>query len=661
MRAMTQVTIDQALALAGQHKQAGRLVEADAVCRLILAAQPNHSDALNLLGAMAMHNGRTDKAIDLIRRAIAAVPGNPTYHFHLGLALQTIGQLDAAIATYQQALNLKPDYPEVYNNLGLAHKSLQQYDKAIECFRRAITLQPNFGATYVNLGNVYRTIGQTDQAMDCYRTASNQKPPHVEAFINLGHMQSASGLFDEAIITYRQAIQCNSALPVAHFNLGIALMLTGQIDDALASCRHALALDPTFVTAHDNIFWMLHYHPDTTLQALLDESQLWNRRHAQPLRKFIQPHANDRDPDRRLRVGYLSPSFCNNPIGRFMAPLLASHDHASFEIFCYSQVSAPDDMTSTFQSQADVWRDISGQTDQQVADMIRRDNIDILVDLVMHGANNRALVFARKPAPVQVGYLASLGGTGLDTIDYRLTDRYLNPDDSEDKYYLEKSMHLPGTYWCYQASTSAGEVNQLPALTNGRVTMGCLNDFAKVSTDALHTWSTVLTAIPTAHLILHSREGSHRRRVVDVMTQRGVAAERLEFVGHLPPNDYFNLYHRLDIALDPFPYAGGTTTCDALWMGVPVVTLAGRMAVGRAGVSILSHVGVPQWIAHTRDDYVRIATDLAADLPRLAEIRATLRQQMRQSPLMDADRFARDVESAYRSVWRTWCQSPESR
>jgi predicted O-linked N-acetylglucosamine transferase (SPINDLY family) len=275
----------------------------------------------------------------------------------------------------------------------------------------------------------------------------------------------------------------------------------------------------------------------------------------------------------------------------------------------------------------------------------------------MHGVNNRAIVFARKPAPVQVGYLASLGGTGLDTIDYRLTDRHLDPDEGNDKFYLEKSMRLPGTYWCYQPSPEAGPVNGLPALTNGRITLGCLNEFTKVSTDTLQTWATLLRALPEARLLLHARAPCQRRRVMRFLGDQGIAPDRLDFVGRLPTRDYFDLYHRIDIALDPYPYVGGTTTCDALWMGVPVVTLAGRTAVGRGGVSILTNVDLPELIAQTPEQYVRIALELAGNLPRLAAMRSTLRQQIKESPLMDAGRFVRDVEAAYRTMWRTWCET----
>jgi predicted O-linked N-acetylglucosamine transferase (SPINDLY family) len=273
----------------------------------------------------------------------------------------------------------------------------------------------------------------------------------------------------------------------------------------------------------------------------------------------------------------------------------------------------------------------------------------------MHTAGNRLLVFARKPAPVQVSYLGSGGGTALDTIDYRLTDQYLDSDQADDPNFMEKSIRLAGTYWCFQQSIATGPVSSLPALTAGRVMLGCLNNVFKVSRDALETWAELLNILSDARLLLYSSHGSRQDWVTRFLEERGVASERLEFVNRASPADYFNTYHRIDMALDSFPCAGATTTCDALWMGVPVVTLAGRRAVGRAGVSILSNAGLPELIARSPQEYIRIASSLASDLPRLAELRATLRERMRKSALMDRVGYARGIEAAYRTMWRNWC------
>jgi len=295
-----------------------------------------------------------------------------------------------------------------------------------------------------------------------------------------------------------------------------------------------------------------------------------------------------------------------------------------------------------------------------LAQLIREDQIDILVDLTMHTAWNRMLLFARKPAPVQVTYLAYCSTTGLDTMDYRLTDPHLDPPGTNDAYYSEESIRLPETYWCYSADEPSPQIGPLPALNAGEVTFGCLNNFCKVSPDTLDLWIQLLRVTPKSRLILHAHEGSHRQRVWDLLDHQGIDPRRLKFVGRVPLSEYFKLYNQIDVGLDPFPCNGGTTTCDALRMGAAVVTLAGRTAVGRAGVSVLRNIGLPELIAETPQQYVQIATDLAQDLPRLAELRRTLRARMQASPLMDAPRFARNIEAAYRLMWRNWCQQAGS-
>jgi predicted O-linked N-acetylglucosamine transferase (SPINDLY family) len=294
-------------------------------------------------------------------------------------------------------------------------------------------------------------------------------------------------------------------------------------------------------------------------------------------------------------------------------------------------------------------------SDEQLADAIRQDQIDILVDLTMHMAKGRLLVFARKPAPVQVTYLAYCGTTGLRVMDYRLTDPYLDPPGDSERCYSEQSVWLPETYWCYRPTIEAPPVNGLPALLAGGVTFGCLNNFCKVTAPTLAAWRRLLQAVPGSRLLVHSHPGKHRDRVRDFFTQEGVSPERVTFAGKLPITDYFRTYARIDVALDPFPYGGGTTSCDALWMGVPVVSLAGQTAVGRGGLSILSNLGLTDLVARDCEQYVRIAADLANNLPRLGELRATLRARMQNSPLMDTPRFAGNIEAAYRAMWQRWC------
>jgi predicted O-linked N-acetylglucosamine transferase (SPINDLY family) len=685
-------TLREALAIAAAYHEAGRLELAEEVCRRILVAEPAMPDALHRLGLVVQRRGDCAAAVDYIGRAAAIDPANAAYrnslgeayrewgrldeaaacyqaalernaalaeaHSNWGVVLESQGNLDEAAARFRQALAIKADLPEAHSNLGCVLVRQGRIDEAIACHQRALQLAPGFAYAQNNLGEAYRMIGKLDAAAECFRRAIEGMPDAAEVHSNLGAVLHRQGKLDEAVACYCRAIALKPGWAEAHANLGNARKDQGRLDEALESYRRALAIDPRFAAAHSDLLYTMHLSPRYDAGTIYAEHRRWNQMHALPLAASIRAHANDRTPERRLRIGYVSPDLGGNPIGRFLLPLLEAHDHGRFEIFCYSSAPVSDAMTDRCRDQADAWRDVLPLSDEQLAEAVRADRIDILVDLSMHAASSRLLAFARKPAPVQVTYLAYCGTTGLDAIDYRLTDRYLDPPNEEQRIYSEESICLPDTYWCYQPLAAAPPVNRLPALAAGRVTFGCLNNFCKVTEPAFAVWPRLLRAVPESRLLLHAYAGSHRDRLCDALAREGVDPERLLFVDFLPTREYFQAYQRIDVGLDPFPYGGGTTTCDALWMGVPVVSLAGRTAVGRGGLSILSNLGLRDLVASDADQYVRIAADLAGDVGRLAELRSTLRQCMQQSPLMDAPRFARNVEAAYRTMWRRWCETP---
>jgi predicted O-linked N-acetylglucosamine transferase (SPINDLY family) len=385
-----------------------------------------------------------------------------------------------------------------------------------------------------------------------------------------------------------------------------------------------------------------------------EEHRRWNELHAEPLRKFVQPHTNDGDPDRRLRIGYLSADFRDHSVSRFLLPLFRNHNHEAYEIVCYSDVVKCDQVTDRLRALADRWNDTFGQTDERLADKVREDKIDILVDLAGHTAGNRLMVFARRAAPVQVTYLGYPASTGMSEMDYRLTDSFADPPGQTESLHSETLWRLPVCNWCYEEPESAPEVRTLPA--DRPIRFGTFNNLAKVSSPIMDLWAAILIAMPSSRLVIKSQgvaEESVRRRINQCFMSRGLQPDRLELRGHEPIfTSHLEAYNQLDIALDTFPYHGTTTTCEALWMGVPVVTLAGSAHVSRVGVSLLSCVDLPDLVAKSPEEYVSIAVGLAKDLPRLAELRRTLRLRMRASPLMDGARFARDIESAYRQMWR---------
>jgi protein O-GlcNAc transferase len=392
--------------------------------------------------------------------------------------------------------------------------------------------------------------------------------------------------------------------------------------------------------------YMLHFHPGFDREAIAREMRLFDEQFTKPLAKDIKPHLNDRNPDRKLKVGYVSPNFYYQAEGYFLLPLLRAHDHANFEIHCYSCVTKPDRTTELFKKSSDVWHEVASESDETLAKRIHEDRIDILVDLTMHMRDNRLLLFARKPAPVQVTWLAHPGGTGVSAIDYRFTDAHLDPEGT-DQFYAEKSFRLPDCWCCYDAFSK----NTIERRPRDFIRFGSLNSPVKHNESVLRLWGRVLGEVPKSRLLLLNLSDDHRRRILEIFAAAGVNNERLEFARYLQRDKYLQSYNEIDVCLDPFPYNGITTTLDALWMGVPVVTLVGQTAPSRASLSILATAGLDEFVARTPDEFVAAAVR-AVDHPR-----AEIREKLIRSPLFDYKRFALNVENAYREMWRGYVET----
>jgi protein O-GlcNAc transferase len=604
---MTRSTVTQTLETALRHHNAGDLPQAERLYREVIAEQPDQPDALHLLGVLAMQVGQPAVAIDLIQRAIASRP-DVSFWLNLAGVLRSVGRIAEAISAALQGVRRAPDSPAARNDLGNLLRAAARMSEAVESYRAAIALDPGF----------------------------------AEAINNLGVTLQGLHRYDEAIEAYERAIQLKPDLPELHNNLANAFHDSGRVDRAIPAYRRALELRPSFTAAHSNLLFALHFLPGIDPRALLEEHRNFAHVHADPLLSSIPAHSVDRSIDRPLRIGFLSADLHDHPVGRFLLPLFESHDREQFHFIAYHDSLNTDAVESRLRGACHEWHSVAGQTDEAIAAAVRSGRIDILMDLAVHAPNNRLLVFARKPAPLQITYLGYPGTTGMDAMDYRFTDPFLDPP-AHDSFYSESSIRFSNSYWCYQPPDTAPDVAPLPALASGQITFGCLNNFAKTNPVLLETWCQLLARVPGSRLLLHAHAGRHRADVLSIFASHSIDAARVEFIASQSTADYLRTYNRIDIALDPFPYNGGTTTCDALWMGVPVVTLAGELAVGRAGVSLLSNVGLPELIATSPDEYLRIAADLAGDVPKLSHLRAGLREQMVRSPLCDAAKYTRKL------------------
>jgi protein O-GlcNAc transferase len=637
-------------------RRSGRVDEAMASHRRAAQVDPKNADAPNGLGNCLREKGDQHASIEQFREAIRLKPDFAEAHSNLGNALRAVGRLEEAIAEHAEALRCKPQSAEILNNYGIALKEQGRLDEAIEAFQKSVRIRPQYPEVLNNLGSTLIQRDRLEEAIDAFSRAAQLNPDAAEIQNNLGNVLQKRGMLDESVAAYRRALALRPDYAETHSNLGINLSSQGKLDESIASFKRAMAASPDSAQYHGNILCTMHFHPGFSAKQILEEHRRWNEKFVKPLVPARLEFKNDPTPDRRLKIGYVSPDFRHHPVGRFLVPLFRHHNHTQYEIFSYSGVRAPDDLTGFLKNHSDHWRETISLSDEQLAKQIRDDGIDILVDVTLHMAYTRILMFARKPAPVQVTWLGYVSTTGVETMDYRISDWHLDPPGAEVNY-VEETVRLPRCNWCYEPPEGVAEVGPLPALLKRYVTFCCFNNFCKVTGPTLGLWAKILTSVQGSRLIIHSGQGSHREDVRQSFARAGVDPGRISFVGFLPTVEYLRQHQQVDIALDPVPYAGGTTTCDALWMGVPVVTLAGETAVARAGVSLLTTMGLPELIARSADEYIRIAVELAMNPVKLAKLRAALRASMLASPLTDGPGFAREMDEAYRDMWAKWCST----
>jgi protein O-GlcNAc transferase len=700
-------TIEEALA----HHRAGRLPEAEALYRRILDFEPANIDAAHFLGVLAYQRGDLAQAAERISAALARNPANAPARNNLGNVLDAQGRHDDALRCYLEAVALEPDYVDARSNLaaalarrartgaqaalaqvdaGNAHKDAGRLDQALACYDKSVALAPDLTAGYLNTASTLAQLGRPRDALPWFRKALALEPELPEALYGLGMAASRAGdaagakaalsrylrlepndepamlalaeahassfELDPARACFERALEANPGRAGAHIGLGNVLRNQGRLADAIGEYRLALERDPGAVVAHQNLLFCMMCTSAYSARDVYEEHLEFARRFERPLAGASASHSNAPDARRRLRVGYVSPDLRRNIVGYYVEPILRHHDHDGFEIFCY-HTGARDAFSEELAGLVGGWRDVGPLSDDAIAARVREDRIDILVDLCGHGAGNRVLVFARRPAPVQASYLDYSTTTGLESIEWRLTTEYCDPPGA-DAYYSEKLVRLPGTYWTYNPPLRP-PISPPPSRANGHVTFGSFNLYYRITPEVIALWARVLLAVPGSRLVIVGvAEGSTQAALLAALAAAGVDPGRVSAHSVVPFGKYNELLASVDIALTPFPYNGATTMMDCLWNGVPAVALkGGETFYSRIGCSILEEAGLGRLIAEDGDDYVRIAADLAADAGARERLRASLRETMERSRLRDFAGFTRGLEAAYREMWAAWCAS----
>lgn len=591
--------------------QSGRLADAESAYHAALADFPDDPNALHLLGLVLAQQGHVVEAVPWFQKAIARFPDSAAFHANLGFALESAGA-----------------------------------GEAVEAFQRALSLDPNQPLAKARLNSLGMPAKPTTPA---------------ESLFGEGSALLAQGLPGQAAERFSACIrQASSVASDARFHAayGDALLIQGLVADARKAHAKAIDLDPGDAGIHSRALAALNYDPGATEEEIFRLHRAWASVHADPLGAGAGMFPNEPDRNRRLRVGYVSGEFCRHATAGFMEALLEVHDQEAVEVFGYAAMPLPDTMTDRLRRLVPHWTSLAHLSDEAAARRIRNDQIDLLVDVGGHMNGGRPLLFARRPAPVQIGYLSYITGTGMKALDYRITDEFVDPDDGIPRT-VEKPWRLPRGFHAWRPPKDVPRATSLPAMTADHFTFGSFNSLAKMNSGVIQTWAEILARVPRSRLILKDRalgDPMVAGRVQQQFEHRGIAAERLELLAFLPQaSAHFDLYGRVDMALDPFPYPGITTTCEALWMGVPVLTFRWPTHAGRMGASLLRHLSMDEWIAENETSYIQRAVKLSADLPRLAGLRDTLRARMEASPLRDEKGIARSLEQAYREMWKGWC------
>jgi len=602
-------------------------------------------------------SGKFDLAKTNAKVLTIKYPKHPFAWKALGTILQQIDRPQDALVSIREAVLLGPKDAAAHNNLGNILRDLGHYSEAEISYRQAIALKPDFAEARSNLGNALQDLGRCSEAEISCRQAIALKPDFAEARSNLGNALRDLGRYSEAEISYRQAIALKPDYALFYSNLGNAVQDLGRYSEAEISYRRAMALKPDFAEANSNLLFSLNYADLSINEERIEEAKKYGLKVSErAIPKFLEWNAVQQP--KRLRIGFVSGDLKNHPVGYFIEGLISHLDREKFALFAFSATPVVDELTSRVKPYFQKWLPIYGMSDFEAAGTIHQNEIDILVDLSGHTSGNRLPVFSYKPAPVQVSWLGYFATTGLPEMDYLLGDPYVTPQ-SEAHHFSEKVWQLPETYLCFNPPSEQTLVSLLPALQNGFITFGCFNNLSKMSKEVVEVWGAILQAIPNSKLFLKTKQLNDSRIVAEVYSKfavHGIASDRLLLEGSSPRAELLAAYNRVDIALDPFPYPGGTTSVEAVWMGVPVLTLKGNRFLSHVGETIAHNIGHPEWIAKDLDDYVNKVISFASDIENLVDLRMCLRDKALKSPLFNAEQFTNHFGKALQEMWLQYLQ-----
>ena len=647
----TQALVDSVIAL----YSSGKIFNTINTCDILNTRYPNEALFYNISGACYANLGQLEAAVTCYKQALAIKPDHAEIHCNLGVALKGLGQFDAAIKSYEKALSIRPNYAAPYYNYGIVLAELGQLDGAAERYEKALTINPDYAEAHNNLGLTFHELGQLDAAVKSYEKALIIKPEYPEVYYNLGNTLKEHCQFSAAVKHYDQALAIKPDYVEAQCNLGNVLKDLGETGAAIKCYEQARVIKPDFVDAHSDRLLTFNYSPNYEPDFCLKEARKFGVLCSKKVAACFSDFQCSPIP-KQLKIGLVSGDFRRHPVGYFLESLLSALTHQNLELIAYTTCPKFDDLSARIKPFFSEWKALFGLTDEVAAKLIHDDGIHILIDLSGHTAHNRLPVFAFKPAPVQVSWLGYFATTGLVEIDYVIGDPYVTPVHVEDQF-SETIFRLPHTRWCFTAPMVTIKTITLPALKNGYITFGCFNNLAKLNDQVIKLWIKILRAIPDACLLLKSKQLnslSVQEMVTTKFTAYGIESERIILAGDSSYEEYLTAYQQVDIALDPFPFTGGTITLEGLWMGVPVLTLQGNTLVSNQGVGILMNAGLPHWIAHDEDDYLAKAINFSSNLKQLASIRSGLREQVLASPLFDAKQFSVDFKNALWTMWQQW-------